>query len=129
MRTSGKYYSIDTGIRNAQNGFNPTNQGMLLENIVYIELLRRGYDVYTLKLRSGKEIDFVAIKGNETQYVQVTQTLKTEKTIKREKSGLEQIALIDSLLSIKDNYRKILISELDRTQTSPDGIEIINLID
>ncbi|MDR2846790.1 MAG: ATP-binding protein [Mycoplasmataceae bacterium] len=120
LQTSGKYYSVDNGIRNAQNNFNMTNDGSLLENIVYIELLRRGYSVTVGKLRDGREIDFVAVNGNQTTYFQVTQSLNSPTVRERE---------IGNLRSIKNSFRKIVLSQFDRNEISADGIQIINLID
>jgi predicted AAA+ superfamily ATPase len=97
-----------------------TNDGSLLENIVYIELLRRGYSVTVGKLRDGREIDFVAVNGNQTTYFQVTQSLNSPTVRERE---------IGNLRSIKNSFRKIVLSQFDRNEISADGIQIINLID
>ena len=90
-----------------------------LENIVYLELKRRGYDVYIGKIKD-KEIDFVATKQNEKIYVQVTQEIKSEKTQKRE---------YEQLLEIRDNYPKYVVTLNDLDVENDEGIKIIHLQD
>jgi predicted AAA+ superfamily ATPase len=121
LNTSCKYYSVDTGIKNAQRDFKILNIGSQIENIVYIELLRREYDVAVGKLYDGREIDFIATKFDETLYIQVTENaLSTPELVKRE---------IGNLQSLKSNKQKIVLSLYDATHETENGIKIINLID
>ena len=119
LKTLGKYYISDTGIRNIILGFRNINEGHLLENVVYLELLRRGYRVNIGK--SGfYEVDFVAENPNVIKYYQVTQTLADDKVEQRE---------IRSLESISDNYEKIILT-MDKTINNDfNGIKVINIID
>ncbi|GMO16223.1 MAG: ATP-binding protein [Mycoplasmoidaceae bacterium] len=123
LKTTAKYFAVDSGIKNIQDNFNSWNSGYTIESIVYIELLRRDYEVYVGKLKYS-EIDFVCknSKGDIT-YIQVTKTLKDG----------EDKALWDrevgNLLSIKDNFEKIVISYEDQDRILPNGIKIYNLID
>ena len=117
MKTQEKFYISDHGIREAIYGNNGRDVEKILENIVYMELLRRGYSV-TIGNIAGKEVDFVAEKRNEKIYVQVTYVMGKEETIKRE---------FDSLLAIKDNYPKYVISMLDEIDMSREGIHHINI--
>lgn len=119
LKTLGKYYLSDTGIRNIILGFRNIDEGHLLENVVYLELLRRGYRVNIGK--SGDyEVDFVAENPNTIKYYQVTQTLVDEKVKKRE---------IRSLESIHDNYEKIILTMDKPLNNDFNGIKIINIID
>ena len=119
LKTLGKYYISDTGIRNIILGFRNINEGHLLENVVYLELLRRGYRVNIGKSNDYK-VDFVAENPNEIIYYQVTQTLLNEEVKNRELRSLE---------SINDNYEKIILT-LDKTINKDyNGIKLINLID
>ena len=117
LKTQEKFYISDHGIREAIYGNNGRDVEKILENIVYMELLRRGYSV-TIGNIAGKEVDFVAEKRNEKIYVQVTYVMGKEETIKRE---------FDSLLAIKDNYPKYVISMLDEIDMSREGIHHINI--
>ena len=117
LKTLGKYYIADIGIRNYLLGLRDKDRGHILENIVYFELLRRGYDVAIGKI-DNKEIDFIANNPKEKIYFQVTESLSNEDTRKRE---------LDPLKKIKDNYEKIILS-LDETEDVFDGIKVINLI-
>ncbi len=119
LKTLGKYYICDTGIRNIILGFRNINEGHLLENVVYLELLRRGYRVNIGK--SGfYEVDFVAENPNVIKYYQVTQTLSDDKVKQRE---------IRSLENISDNYEKIILT-MDKTINNDfNGIKVINIID
>ncbi|MDY2888680.1 MAG: ATP-binding protein [Candidatus Caccosoma sp.] len=117
LKTLGKYYIADIGIRNYLLGLRDRDRGHILENIVYFELLRRGYDVAIGKI-DNKEIDFIANSPKEKIYFQVTESLSNEDTRKRE---------LDPLKKIKDNYEKIILS-LDETEDVFDGIKVINLI-
>ena len=93
--------------------------GRILENVVYLELIRRGYKVYIGKV-DNIEIDFVAVKIDETTYYQVAQSIIDENTFERE---------IKSLLKIKNNYEKYIITMDNLPQMNNDGIKIINSID
>lgn len=117
LKTLSKYYVVDLGLRNAVIGRNRGNHGTQLENIVFLELIRRGYDVAVGKL-GEKEIDFVCRNVEETLYVQVTFQLPENN--KRE---------TDNLLQIPDGYRKIVISGNPMDAGIIDGIEIISVID
>ena len=112
-----KYYLVDHGFYQTKYG-NIENMGSILENIVFIELLRRGYDV-KIGIINDKEIDFVCTKNKEKLYVQVTYLLSTQKTIDREFSGL---------LDIRDNFDKYVLS-MDKLDFSSNGIKHRNIID
>ena len=118
LKTLGKYYISDTGIRNIL-GFRNINEGHLLENVVYLELLRRGYRVNVGKF-NDYEVDFVAENPNEIIYYQVTQTLLNEEVKSRELRSLE---------SINDNYEKIILTMDKPINKDYNGIKVINLID
>ena len=107
-------------MRNAILGYKSGDIGQLLENIVFLELLRRGYQV-NIGVQGEKEIDFIAIKGNEKIYIQVTYILETEKTIQREFSPL---------LAVKDNYPKYVLSMDERIWgDNYQGVKRVNIID
>lgn len=116
LRTHGKYFIIDTGLRRNAVGRKDGNYSNRLENIVYVEKLRRGYTVDIGKL-NGTEIDFVARKLDETLYIQVAYELpnNTHET--------------DNLLNIKDNNKKIVITSRYYETTQIDGIPIIYIVD
>ena len=115
-----KYYVVDIGIRQIKLGRNYTDLGHIIENIVYLELMRRNYNVY-IGYFTNAEIDFVAIKNGEIEYYQVCLSLLNEEVLKRE---------VKSLKMINDNYPKYIIS-MDKVGTNYniDGIKHINLID
>ena len=117
LSSQGKYYLVDPGLRIEALGERANNRGSILENIVYIELLRRGYKVQIGKLEN-KEIDFVATKVDDKQYIQVTYQLP-------ENSMRET----DNLLQIPDNYKKIVITDRYEDQEMIAGIPIINIRD
>lgn len=119
LKTLGKYYISDTGIRNIILGFRNIDEGHLLENIVYLELLRRGYRVNIGKY-NDYEVDFVAENPNSVKYYQVTQTLATEEVRKRELRSLE---------SINDNYEKTILTMDKSINTDYNGIKVVNIID
>lgn len=112
-----KYYLVDHGFYQAKYG-GIENIDSILENIVYIELLRRGYDI-KIGFFNEKEIDFVCTKGNEKIYVQVTYKLSGDETIEREFSGL---------LKINDNFDKYVLS-MDTLDFSTNGLKHRNIID
>ena len=119
LKTLGKYYIADTGIRNIITGFRNIDEGHLLENVVYLELLRRDYKINIGKTLNG-EVDFIAENMNEIKYYQVTQSLLNKEVRERE---------INSLEKIKDNYEKLIIT-MDKTINKDyNGIKIINIID
>lgn len=119
LKTLGKYYISDTGIRNIILGFRNIDEGHLLENVVYLELLRRGYRVNIGKT-NDYEVDFVAENPETIIYYQVTQSLLNEEVKIRE---------LRSLQSIEDNYEKIILT-MDRTINNDyNGIKVKNLID
>lgn len=90
LKTLGKYYVSDTGIKNIISGFRNIDEGHLLENIVYLELLRRGYRVNIGK-PNNYEVDFVAENPNQIKYYQVTKTLLNDEVKARELRSLENI--------------------------------------
>ncbi|APX71455.1 ATP-binding protein [Companilactobacillus allii] len=116
LKTSGKYFVVDSGLRRLAVERRDGNYSNQLENIVYIELLRRGFRVSVGKLDT-KEIDFIARKTDETIYIQVTYELP--------KNSHET----DNLLQIPDNYKKIVITQQHYEFDNIDGIPIINIID
>ncbi len=119
LRTLGKYYIVDIGLRNYLLGYRDGDSGHILENIIYFELLRRGYDVAIGKI-DNQEVDFLATKADEKKYVQVTESMNAPETRERELAPLRKI---------RDSYEKIVISlECDLTQTQ-DGIKIIRALD
>lgn len=119
LRTLGKYYIVDIGLRNYLLGFRNRDSGHAIENVVYFELLRRGYDVAIGKVGNA-EIDFIATKADEKIYVQVTESMESETVRTRELAPLQGIA---------DNYEKIVLSLHPGLETSYDGIKSINLIE
>lgn len=117
LRTLGKYYIVDIGLRNYLLGFWERDSSHALENIVYFELLRRGYDVAIGKVDNA-EVDFIAAKADERLYIQVTESMLSENVRNRE------LAL---LRKINDNYEKIILSLETGVQTSYEGIKVKNL--
>ncbi len=119
LKTQGKYYFIDNGLKNIISGFSSYDSGSSYENLIYIELLRRGYEVYVGKY-NDIEIDFIAIKPNERIYYQVARSLLDEKVEEREKK---------SLLAIKDNYKKVILT-MDKVKNKQiEGIQVLNIVD
>ncbi len=119
LKTQGKYYFVDNGLKNVLAGFSSYDTGSSYENIVYMELLRRGYEVYVGKY-NDLEIDFVAISPNEKIYYQVTRSLLSEDVENREKK---------SLLAINDNYKKVILTMDMAYNKIIEGIEVKNIVD
>jgi len=120
LKTLGKFYLVDTGIRNILLSSSTSDLGHLLENVVYLELVRRGYKVNIGKLEE-KEIDFVASKTGEVEYFQVSATVLDENTLRRE---------LEPLQKIPDNYPKFLLTLDDiMANSNYDGIRQLNIID
>ena len=119
LQTLGKYYIADIGLRNYLLGFRDRDTGHVLENIVFFELLRRGYDVAIGKI-DNSEIDFIATNANEKIYFQVTETMMSEDVRRRELTPLQKV---------RENYEKIVLSLDPGLETSYGGIKSKNLID
>lgn len=118
LKTNGKYYVVDTGLRNKLIGYRQGNLGHVIENIVYIQLLVLGFDVAVGKNLSN-EVDFIATKGNIKLYFQVSLTALDDATYERE---------LKSLININDQYPKYLIT-MDKLDLSRDGVIHVNLFD
>lgn len=119
LRTLGKYYIADIGLRNYLLRYRDIDIGHAIENVVYFELLRRGYDVAVGKV-DNKAVDFIATKAVEKKYIQVTERMDVESTRERELSPLRMI---------RDNYEKIVIVLDCGISFTQDGIKIVKLID
>ena len=119
LRTLGKYYIVDIGLRNYLLGFRNRDSGHALETVVYFELLRRGYDVAIGKVDQA-EVDFIAAKADDKIYIQVTESMLGEEVRRRELAPLQKI---------NDNYEKIVLSREPGMDTSYEGIKSINLVD
>lgn len=119
LKTLKKYYVVDIGLRYMLLGSRGTDAGHVLENIIYLELLRRGYDVYVGKIDSF-EVDFVAQNSKGTVYYQVALTVRDEKTLERE---------LRPLMAIRDHYPKFILTLDDDPESQYEGIRRINARD
>lgn len=119
LKTLEKYYVVDVGLRFMLLGSKQMDAGHILENVVYLELLRRGYDVYVGK-NNEFEVDFVAQNSRGTSYFQVALTVRDEKTLQRELRPLQ---------SIRDHYPKMILTLDEDPETQYDGIRRVNARD
>ncbi len=119
LRTLAKYYIVDPGLRNYLLGNRGGDTGHILENVVYFELLRRGYEVAIGKI-GDKEIDFIATKTGEKKYIQVTESMRAPETRERE---------LAPLMAINDNYEKMVIAMERGLETDVEGIKIVRAIE
>ena len=117
--TGSKYYAADIGLRYFILGTKQADMGHILENIVYLELIRRGYEVHIGKVGDA-EVDFIAIGAEGEEYYQVSQTVLEEQTLKRELSSLD---------AIKDHNPKYLLTMDYTPLTSYNGIKQINVLE
>lgn len=119
LKTLEKYYVVDIGLRYMLLGSRQMDAGHILENVVYLELLRRGYDVYVGKINSF-EVDFVAQNSKGTWYYQVALSVRDEKTLERE---------LRPLMAIRDHYPKMILTLDDDPEAQYDGIRRVNARD
>ncbi len=119
LASNDKYYLSDHSFKYAKLGTKNADYGRMIENIVAIELLRRGYELYAGVLYK-KEIDFVAIKRNEKLYIQVSSSIDDPDTFKRE---------IDPLLKIKDAYPKLILTRIRQEAYQYEGVQIVDVAD
>ena len=119
LKTLEKYYVVDIGLRYALLGSSPYDTGHILENVIYLELIRRGYEVYVGKI-NDLEVDFVAMKENKIIYFQVAATTRDNQTLARELASLEKIS---------DHYQKFILTLDDDPETNYNGIRKINALD
>ena len=119
LKTLEKYYVVDIGLRYALLGHSSTDVGHILENVVYLELIRRGFDVYVGKVNE-LEVDFVAMDGKKIVYYQVAATVRDDNTLNRELSSLEKIA---------DHYQKFILTLDDDPEADYNGIRRINVLE
>lgn len=119
LKTNEKYYVSDLGLRYFVLGRKIGDYGRILENVVYLELIRRGYEVYIGKV-NNLEIDFVALNSKKRIYIQVAETIRETKTLERE---------LQSLKLINDNYEKIILTMDKIPISNEEGIVIQNVLD
>lgn len=119
LKSLEKYYVADVGLRNYLLGYKEVDTGHILENVVYLELIRRGYKVTVGKV-ADKEVDFVAVNQYDTIYIQVSESVRDASTFEREMAPLR---------AIKDNYPKLLLTRDVDINSSYDGIKRVNVLD
>lgn len=119
LKSLEKYYVSDLGLKHHLLGYRNRDRGFMLENVVYLELIRRGFDVYIGK-NGEKEIDFIAKNKDQLYYIQVCESIKNESTFERE---------IEALSSIQDFHPRIIIVDEYVIDKTYQGIKIINLIE
>lgn len=119
LKTLEKYYVVDIGMRYMLLGTKAADVGHILENIIYLELLRRGYEVYVGKL-DELEVDFVAVENTRTVYYQVAATVREESTLKRE---------LAPLMKINDHYQKYILTLDDDPEADYNGIRRVNALE
>lgn len=119
LKTLDKYYVVDIGLRYSLLGTSFRDSGHILENVVYLELLRRGQEVYIGKI-NDLEVDFVAMSKNNMTYIQVAASIRDEKTLERELIPLEKI---------DDSYPKYILTLDDVPEANYKGIKIVNALD
>lgn len=119
LKTLEKYYAVDVGLRYMLLGSKAIDAGHILENVVYLELLRRGYDVYVGKV-DELEVDFVAMDDQRVTYYQVAATVREETTLQRE---------LKSLQKINDHYQKLILTLDEDPEADYEGIRRVNVLD
>ena len=119
LKTQEKFYLADSSFKYSALGYNDQSIAAMLENVVYLELFRRGYEVCIGKTQSG-EIDFIATRQNDKLYIQITKEIHSEKTEKRE---------YDHLLEINDNYPKYLLRTDEFADGNYQGIKTMHVAD
>lgn len=119
LKSMAKYYTTDMGMRNYLLGYKTSNRGFVLENVVYLELIRRGYKVFIGKVDNG-EIDFVVFRGGEIIYIQVAESIQDESTFEREMKPLR---------AVKDYNKRVVITTDYDINENYDGIRHINIFD
>ena len=119
LKTLEKYYVVDIGMRYMLLGTSGTDVGHILENIVYLELIRRGYDVYIGKI-DDLEVAFVARNQRGVQYIQVAASVRDENTLQRELASLQRIS---------DNYPKVILTLDDDPEADYEGIRRMNALE
>lgn len=119
LKTQEKYYAVDIGLRHFLLGYSDADIGHILENVIYLELIRRGYDVYVGKVDT-LEVDFVAMNGSRKVYFQVAATVRNAETLQRELTPLQKI---------NDHYPKFILTLDDDPEADYEGIRRINATD
>lgn len=120
LKTGAKYYAVDTGLRYWMNGNRAGDNGRVLENIVYLELMRNHRNVFTVVTRNGYEVDFVTRDGDDIRYYQVAESVKSPETLERELRPFKEI---------RDNYPKFLITADYGKPIMHEGIRQISVYD
>ena len=119
LKTMEKYYVVDIGLRYALLGSRGVDVGHILENVVYLELLRRGYAVYVGKV-DEQEVDFVAMDDTGCRYYQVAATVREQTTLQRDLAPLQKV---------RDHYPKLLLTLDEDPEADYDGIRRVNVLD